>query len=279
MAKIHLVTDSALDVPAALLEKHKIGLVPAFINFGLESIPDDGKAITIEEFFRRMETASPLPTTSAPPPGVAEEVLRAAIAGADRVLAIHVSGKLSSLIEAVRIAAQSVDPERITVYDTESVSMGGGWQTITAAEMAADGADIAAITAALDALKPRLKLWAAPTTLDYLRRSGRVNAMVASLGEMLQIKPMITVRDGEIVLQGRVRTFKKVFTELERLCREFAPIQRLAVLHMNAPENGEKMYEILKDIAPVDDETLFVNASAAIGVHFGPGGLALATVR
>jgi fatty acid-binding protein DegV len=114
--------------------------------------------------------------------------------------------------------------------------------------------------------------------MEYLRRSGRVNALVAGLGEMLQIKPIISVKNGEVSSAGRVRTTQKVIEKLIEMTREQAPLERLALLHLNNPEGAAFMRDALADIAPPDN-TLMVMASSAIGANFGPGGLGIALVR
>ena len=278
MTRINIVTDSACDVPAKYIEKYQIGVIPAYINFGMESIPDDGKSITREEFYERIKTADPLPTTSAPPPGISEQILREALSDADHVVAVHVASKLSGIFNTSHVAAQAIGADRITLFDSGTVSMGGGWIAIAAAEAAAQGADLDAVLAAATSTRERMQLWAVPITMDYLRRSGRVNALVASLGEILQIKPIIDVANGEATSAGRVRTTKKVIEKLLDMAREQAPLERLALMHLYNHDGAQYIRESLADIAPPEN-TVTVMASSAIGANFGPGGLGIALVR
>jgi DegV family protein with EDD domain len=278
MARIRIVADSACDIPQDIVEKYGISVIPAYINFGLESIPDDGVSITREAFYERLKTADPLPTTSAPPPGVSEQIMRAALADADHVVAIHVASKLSGIFNTSRVAAEAIDTERISLFDTGQASMGAGWAAIAAAEAADRGADVDAVIAAAQSTNERTTLWAVPITMEYLRRSGRVNALVAGLGEMLQIKPIISVDDGEANSAGRVRTTKKVIEKLIEMTREQAPLERLAVLHLNNQDGAALMRAALSDVAPPDN-TVILMASSAVGANFGPGGLGIALVR
>ncbi|HLA44669.1 MAG TPA: DegV family protein [Aggregatilineales bacterium] len=273
-----IVTDSAADVPRDFLEKLNISVIPAYINFGLESIPDDGVSISRESFYQRLRTADPLPTTAAPSPGDAEKALREALERYDHVLAIHITKSLSAIIDSSRIAAESIGSERITVVDTGTLSMGAGWQVIVAAEAAAEGASPQDIMPILESVRERSRLWAVPATLEYLRRSGRVNGLIASLGEMLQLKPVIEVEAGKVLRAGRVRTFKKVIPKLIELAQGETPLQRLAILHLDNREGAENLRRMVQDFAP-SGQTIIVWASPAIGANFGPGGLALATVR
>ena len=278
MTRIRIVTDSACDVPPDYLEKYEIGVIPAYINFGLESIPDDGVNITRAAFYERLQTADPLPTTSAPPPGVSEQMMRDALADADHVVAIHVASKLSGIFNASRVAAGAIGEDRVSLFDTGSASMGGGWSVIAAAEAAAQGGDLDAVLKAAAFTRERTQLWAVPITMDYLRRSGRVNALVAGLGEMLQIKPIISVQDGEANSAGRVRTTRKVIEKLIEMTHEKAPLERLAVLHLNNQEDAQYIRDALADIAPPDN-TVMLMASSAIGANFGPGGLGIGLVQ
>jgi DegV family protein with EDD domain len=278
MARIRIVTDSACDVPPDIVEKYGISVIPAYINFGLESIPDDGVSITREAFYERLKTADTLPTTSAPPPGVSEQIMRDALADADHVVAIHVASKLSGIFNTSRVAAEAIDTTKISLFDTGTVSMAGGWMVVAAAEAAEQGADLESILAIAASVRERTTLWAVPITLEYLRRSGRVTALMAGLGEMLQIKPIISVDDGEANTAGRVRTTKKVIEKLIDMTREQAPLERLAVLHLNNPDGAALMRAALADVAPPDN-TVVLMASSAVGANFGPGGLGIALVR
>lgn len=196
--RIKIVCDSAADLPAAWRARWDISVIPVFVNFGAESFPDDGVSLTHEEFYRRMAEAKVPPTTSAPSTGVAADVLRRALAQADHVIAFTISPAVSSTYNAVRLAAQQVSEERITVYDSGTLSMAVGWQIVAACEARERGADLAGILAAADEARKRADVWAIPGSLEYLRRSGRVNRILSSIGTLLQIKPIITVKDGVV---------------------------------------------------------------------------------
>jgi len=278
MSSVRIVTDSACDVPPALAAQYGIHVIPVYINFGLESYLDDGVAITKEQFFARLATAAELPTTAAYSPGIAEETLRAALAESEHVVAIHLSRNLSACLESTRIAAQNVGADRVTVIDTGTLSMGAGWAVLAGAEAATQGADPQTVVQVVNSTIERSSLWAVPSTMEYLRRSGRVNTLIASLGELLQIKPVIEVMRGEVKSAGRVRTFKKVIPHLVELAQSQAPLERLAVLHLNNPEGAAELAEALRAVAP-PQHMLTVMACAGISVNFGPGGLGIATVR
>ncbi|MBO9308238.1 MAG: DegV family protein [Chloroflexi bacterium] len=275
--RIKFVCDSAIDLPAAWRARWNISLIPVFVNFGDESFPDDGVSLTHDEFYRRLAESKVPPTTSAPSAGVAADVLSQALSEANHVIAFTISSAVSSTYNAVRLAARQVSAERITVYDTGTLSMAAGWQIVAACEARERGANLNGILDAVAAARARAEVWAVPGSLDYLRRGGRVNWIVSSVGTLLQIKPIITVKDGVVDSKQRARTVKKAMESIAEVIRRRAPLEGLAILHTNAPDLAEQMRALLADIAPSDAErTLILNVAAAIGVHFGPGSVGAA---
>jgi DegV family protein with EDD domain len=278
--RIKFVCDSATDLPAAWRARWDISVIPVFVNFGDESFPDDGISLTHAAFYQRMAESKTPPTTSAPSPGVAADVLRKALEGAEHVIAFTISPAVSSTYNAVRLAAQQVDAARVTVCDTGTMSMAMGWQIVAACEARERGADAAGILAAVADARPRADVWAIPGSLEYLRRSGRVNRIISSIGTLLQIKPIITVKDGVLDSKQRARTIKKAIEFVADAIRQRAPLEGLAILHTNAPELAEQMRLLLADSMPSDPaKTVVLNVAAAIGVHFGPGSVGAATLR
>lgn len=275
--RIRVVVDSTCDIPKDLLEKYAIRVLPAYIQFGLESFKDDGINITQEEFYRRLRTSNINPTTAAFPPGEAEEVYRELLREADHIISVHLASKLSGIFASAKLAADTIAPDKITVIDTGLVSMAAGWLGIMAAELAEQGIAPSKIAEEVSAASQRATLWAAPETLESLRKSGRISWLTAGMGGLLQIKPIVMVKDGVVLHDGRVRTFKNALKELTEKARQEAPLERLAILHLDNPTLAEQMCDILSDIAPPN--TRIVWASSAVASHFGPGGLGVATVR
>lgn len=275
---IKIVVDSTADLDPKWLKQYDIRVVPVFVNFGQESYADDGVEITRPQFYKRLTQSSQLPTTSAPPPGLSEQAFREALADADEVMAFCVSGKLSGVYNGMVLSARQVSEDKIHVIDSGSVSMGMGWQALAAAEAAAHGATVAEIKTMLAAISPRVRVYAALDTMEYLRRGGRVGWASASLGALLQIKPIVGVQDGHVESVARVRTFKKAVQEMVNLAQQNAPLERLAVLHTNAPERAEELRQLLHNVAPAD-YTVLTDVNTAIGTHVGPGGIGLALVQ
>ena len=281
MQPVKIVIDSAGDLPAAWLEALDIAVIPAFVNFGQESFADDGISLSRAEFYRRLAEATTLPGTAAPPAAISEDVIRAQLAKAERVVVFTLSAKFSSLHNGVRAAAARVDPDQVTVVDTGTVSMGEGWQAVVAAEAAARGESYEQVLAAARSVRERTNLVPVIDTLEYLRRGGRVSRVVAGLGGLLQIKPMLDVSgEGEVSIIARTRTMTKAVQGLTNLAHSQAPFERVALLHSHFPEGAAALQTALADILPKGAHSVMVgDVCTAIGTHVGPGCVGLAWVR
>jgi fatty acid kinase fatty acid binding subunit len=274
--RIHFATDSTCDIPAELREKHHITLIPTFVNYQSNSYADDGVELKRDEYYNDLPHIRPLPTTAAPSPGLCERLIHEALESADHLVIMTCPAKLSGTFNAMRLAASSLPPERVTLIDSEQVTMGFGWQAILGAEVAEQTGDIEQVKKAIVAVRKNVRVYAALNTLEYLRHSGRVGWAAAGIGQLLQIKPMLEVRDSEVLQLTRVRTFGKAMDELVRLAHEAAPLDRLAFLHTNNLEGVEALKERLKDILP--PETLNINITPTIGTYTGPGALGISPV-
>jgi DegV family protein with EDD domain len=185
---------------------------------------------------------------------------------------------LSATINNVRIAAKSVDAKRVTVLDSESVSMGIGFQALIAAEVAQETGDVDAVLRAIQAVKTHHKLYAAIYAMDFLRRSGRVSNVVAGIGSILQIKPILTVVPGgkvESVL--RVRTFRKAQEKLAELLKEEGEIDHLAIIHTQDEAAAKEFIAEFKDLMPPNP--IVAEVGPTIGTHIGLNALGFVSVR
>jgi DegV family protein with EDD domain len=275
--RVKLVVDSTGDIPAEWLNRWDISVIPAYVNFEDKSFADDGVSLSREEFYRRLAASRSLPRTSAPPPGVAQDILRKQLEKAEHVVAFTVASQFSGIYNTVQLAAQNVDPQRITVYNSGTLAMSLGWLVIAAAEAAEQGADVKEVLDVVEKTRKRTHLWAAIDTLEYLRRSGRINPVIASLGTLLQIKPIIDVKDGAVTIVQRVRTMSKAVQALIDTVRRNAPIERIALLHTNYRKGAEDLKVQLADILPA--ESIIVEATPVIGTHVGPGCVGVALVQ
>ncbi|GAB4528302.1 MAG: DegV family protein [Anaerolineae bacterium] len=276
--KIKLVTDSVSDIPPDLQARWDITVVPCFVNYGGESYADDGIELVREDFYTKIGQMSETPTTSAMSPDFAKEYIDRAFEGADHLIILTTPAKLSGIHNAMRLAASTLPPERVTVIDSGQVSLGMAWQVLAAAEIAAETGNVQKTLKAIQAVRQHQALYAMIDTLEFLRRSGRVGWAAAGVGNLLQIKPVIHIENGEIVPVARVRTLSRALDKLEELALAQAPVDKLAIAHINNPEGLEMLRERLAGIAPEGTETIISTIAPAVGVHTGPGTVGFATV-
>jgi DegV family protein with EDD domain len=274
---VGLVVDSTTDLPKEWLDNWQIVVVPAFINWGDQSYPDDGVAFTKAEFYKRLATASDMPRTSAMPTGLALEAIKLQLERFEHVVVSGVASQFSSIYNTLKLAAEQIDPKRTTVYDSGSVSMGFGWQITAAAAVAAAGGSADEVITAMRRVRERVKLYAMIDTLEFLRRGGRVSNLVAGIGTLLQIKPIIDVHEGEVSTFQRQRTTSRAVAALVEAASAYGPLDKLAVLHSTNLAGAEDLRQRLNAVAPAD--TIIVEVTPAIGVHTGPGCLGVAFVK
>lgn len=272
---IGIVTDSTSDLPKGLAEKFNIGIIPSLLILNDKQYLD-GEGITREEFYGKLNEYNPPPTTAAPSSGMFGDLYRQFFdQGYDHILSIHITPKLSGIYNAAKLAAEGFKG-RVTVIDSTHLSMGLGFQALTAAEMAAEGKDKSSILSALEAVRRRTKLVAMLDTFEQLRRSGRVSWARAGLGTLLRIKPFVEVVDGEVLRLGEARTRRKGIARFTQMLRDLGPLERLAMLHTNAEGDARSVYENLNPDLPT--QPFFRNVTTVIGTHVGVNGLGFAAI-
>ncbi len=265
---VRIVTDSACDLPEDLVEELGIEIVPLTIRFGSEELVDR-KELGTGEFWRRLARSTVLPETSAPSAGAFEAAFRRLHDdGADGIVCINLSSKLSATMQSAQVAANAVSSDcRVEVIDSLHVSMALGSLCITAARMADAGESLDAITAEVYDRRNRTRLYGTLDTLEYLRKGGRIGAARALLGSMLSIKPVVEVADGVVAEAGKVRTRSKA---LRHLAEKLQPgqFENVSVLHGDAPDIDEFL-DLLSVRAP-RDEIVVGQIGPVIGTHTGP---------
>jgi DegV family protein with EDD domain len=247
------------------------------VHFGRE-IFREGIDLSPAEFYRRLEVGPGLPTTSAPGPGVFAAHYRQLAAGTDRIVSLHLSSKLSAVYNAARLGAEGVEGAKIAVVDSQSVTMGLGWLAVMAAQAARAGCSLEEVVALVEAARPRVRVFAVLDTLEYLRRGGRVGWLVAALGALLNVKPMISVAEGDVLPLGRVRSRHRALERLVSLVDGLGPLTHLAVLHSRARQSAESLADRLAVHFP-RHRMVIAEVGTVIGTHVGPDGLGVACVR
>jgi DegV family protein with EDD domain len=282
--RIAVVTDSTADLTPQAAAAAGIRVVPLFVGFGTEEFRA-GVDLSTEEFWTRMLAPdAPFPATAAPSPGTFRETFEACFTeGAEAIVCPTIGSKLSATFQSATLAAQALPDREIHVIDTGSTSMSTGIPALLAAEMAAAGIPAAEIAATLRDRLPDIELFVAVDTLDYLKKGGRLSAAQAAIGTMLSVKPIITVRDGIVVLAERPRTRAKARDRVIALVTA-RPLERLAILHTptSAPEEVEAFRAALLARVPggIDPARVSVGLiGASTGPHLGPNLMGAAFLR
>ena len=276
--KLGIVTDSTCDIPAYIAEQHEINVVPCVLVVDGKEYKD-GIGLSREDFYKRLPSLRTQPTTAAPSIGDFSAPYNSLLTrGCDHIISIHAAGKLTSIANTARQAAQDF-PNKVTIVDSTSLSLGVGFQVLAAAEAAEMG--LQAALSAVESARKRLKVYAALDTMEYLKRSGRVPGTVAALGSILSIKPLIELIDGEVKAIGAVRTTKQGNQRMLNLLLEGGQWERLAILHTNAePRARGLLNELMQRVSQsVPRDILMVTVTTVIGTHVGPNGLGFAAVR
>lgn len=273
---IAIVTDSTADLPADLCDKYQIHVVPNLVIIDGQTLVD-GKDISRDEFYQRLPTMKDPPTTSTASSGEYQQLYQNLLdLGADHVISVHVASQLSGIYNAAHTASHEY-PGRVHVQDSQSVSMGLGFQVLTAAEAIAHHASISEVLSLLKDIRSRVRVIAMLDTLEYVRRSGRVSWARARLGGLLQVKPFVEVREeGKVISLGESRTRSKGVTRLKELMLGMGELERLAILHTRAEADARQILSDIRNRLPF--EPLIVNVTTVIGTHVGPNGLGFAAV-
>ena len=272
-SKIAVVTDSTSDIPDREAKALDIVVVPAILTID-EKTYLDGIDISRDEFYRRLPELKTPPTTAVPSSLAFEQVYQERFkSGCAEVLSIHLSAKLSGMINVVNQAAQKFG-DRVHIFDSHSVSLGLGFQAMEAAQAIAAGCTIPDTLEKLSEIRKKARLIAMLDTQDYLMRSGRVNWATASLGKILRIRVLVGVENGEVVRKALVRARSNAIEKLKALGRSWGPLRRLAILHTAVPEEAKSLAGELSHLSATPP--LIVDATTLLGVHVGPYALGIA---
>jgi DegV family protein with EDD domain len=267
---IRIAADSTCDLPEELVKKFNIEIIPLYINFGDKGYLD-GTEISRQEFYERMPDASPLPTTATPGVDMFRQAYdKLAGDGATEILSIHISINLSATVDVARTAAKETTSVPVTVYDSRQLSLGMGYLVLAAAKAAKESKSMDEIIAILDELNTRTYVFAALETLEYLQRSGRMSSVVAGLGNILRIKPILKMHEGDPTGE-RVRTYDRAIKRIIQLVHELGPLERLDLVHTNAPSRADELYKRSIELFPAGKKPMSVDVTPALGTNIGPG--------
>lgn len=276
VSTVAVVTDSTADLPAEMVRELGLRVVPMTVAFGDEEYISR-LTISDEEFYARLRAGGSLPTTSQPVPAWFEEAYAdAADQGAGGVVSVHISSRLSGTCDVARSLAASA-PLPVEVVDSRQVSGGLALAVLAARNTAETGADRAGVAAAARATAAAAQVFFVVDSLDHLRRGGRLSGAQAAVGTVLRFKPILTVRDGEVTVLERARTWSRATTRLVELATDHAggsPVD-VVVCHAQAPARAAELAVRMRDAAPVRTSMTTV-VGPVVGAHCGAGTLGVA---
>lgn len=275
-ANTAIVLDSTADLPDAADRFPNWRVVPLYVNFGEESLRD-GVDVDPTEFYARLRETSIFPTTSQPTPGDFLACYRE-LGAYERIISLHVSAKVSGTFGSAEAAGADLADGRVRAIDTETASASIAMLALAIQRRLERGTSDEEIDALVERYRRERGLLFTVDTLEFLQRGGRIGKAAAFAGTLLQVKPILSIEDGEVVPVKRVRGERKAFAELgaalESQTRD-EPSFRLAVAHAAAPERAAELEALVHERRPQAELELVVALGAVIGAHAGPGTLAL----
>lgn len=271
-----IVLDSTADLPDAADRFPNWRVVPLYVSFGGESLRD-GVDIDATEFYERLRASSVFPTTSQPTPGdflaCYEE-----LGGYERIFSLHLSARVSGTFESAESAAVELGDGRVRAIDTETASASIAMLAFAIQRRLERGTSDEEIDGLVERYRRERGLLFTVDTLEFLQRGGRIGKAAAFAGTLLQVKPILSIREGEVEPIKRVRGERKAFAELAAALEtetENEPAYRLGVAHAAAPDRAAELESLVRERRPRAELELVVTLGAVIGAHAGPGTLAL----
>jgi DegV family protein with EDD domain len=276
---VRIVTDSTADIPHEQADALGIAVVPLTVFFGDQAYLD-GVDLDNASFYRKLAASKDLPRTSQPPPASFQETYSRLIdEGADAILSVHLSAKLSGTYQSACTARDTL-PESarripIEIVDSQSASIGMSRAILLAAQDARAGLALDEIKARLLDQLARTHVLAVLDTLEYVKRGGRIGGARAMLGNMLSVKPIISLKNGEVAPVEQPRTRSKAYARIAELLAQAGKVEYVAIAESN-DEVGRQLAEAVK--AVYAGEMPVFKLGAALGTHTGPGTAAIAYV-
>jgi DegV family protein with EDD domain len=273
MPSVHLVCDSTADLDPAFRAAHTVRVVPLKVIFGDETFAD-GVDISAEDFYARLAAPGPFPRTSQPTPAEFEDIFRELGADGGPIICTTISADLSGTYASATQARAALPELDIRVIDTRSVAVGHYAAVREAVRVIESGGDADSVVAGIAAVGSTDKVLFTVETLEFLRRGGRIGGARALLGSVLDIKPILEIRDGVIEAVGRVRTYPRAIDRVVEECRRAADAwggAELVVAHADRPQIAAELVERMRPL--VSGEPALTVVGPVVGCHSGPGAI------
>ena len=273
---VKIVTDTTSGLPHEMLKALGIPLIPQIVSFGEDSFRDDTELDTAT-FLQKLRTSTELPKTAAPPPGLYNPIFEQAVKNGEEVVVIAPSAKVSGTVRSAEVAAQDFPNLKIAVVDTQTIAGNLASLVLLAHEWASQGANLGAIVGKLNEWIPRGQLYFLVDTLEYLQKGGRIGGAKALLGEILQIKPILCVKNGQVEPFEQQRTKRRALRRLLEVVEEQCPKgaqAHLCVMQADAVQLAGTFASELSSRMNITNIPIY-ELPPAIVTHGGPGVLAI----
>jgi DegV family protein with EDD domain len=277
MMAVQVITDSTADMPDGMAEELGIRVVPIYLRFG-DKFYRDGLDISKDEFYAMLETAPVHPATSQPNPEDFSAVYKECCRNKDGAVSIHISSRISGTYNSANIAKKTLENcECLEIIDSRFNSGGLGLVVTAAAKAAQAGAALSEVVNEAKKAVNSVRMFGMFETMKYLARSGRVNKTIAAASRILNVMPLLTFHEGEIVRAGLVRSINKGMEKIYEFVKSNAPVADITIVHSKVIEQALELKRKLGEFI-VEEKISIAELGAGLGVHGGPGVL-LAALR
>jgi DegV family protein with EDD domain len=275
--KVQVITDSTCDIPQNLVEGLGIRVIPIYLRFG-EKTYRDGVDIQSDEFYSMLASSPVHPATSQPNPEDFTGVYKEYCDDVDGIVSVHISSKISGTYNSATIAKKTLESKcPIEIIDSKFNSAGLGLVVIAAARLAESGAGFTEVANEARRVISQVRMFGMFETMKYLARSGRVNKTIAAASRFLNVMPLLTFHDGEIVRAGLVRSVSKGMEKIYEYVKNSTPIGELIIVHSKVIDRANLLKQRLSEFVK-EEKISIAQLGAGLGVHGGPGVL-LAAIR
>jgi DegV family protein with EDD domain len=274
---VKIVTDSGSDIPLELAKKLGITIVPVYIYFG-DKAYKDGVDIGPDELYKKLVAGPIYPTTTQPMPADFAEAYTALAKDTDAIVSIHLPTKVSGTYNAALQGLEIAKPKcEVHVFDSLSVSVGLGLIVLAAARVVKSGGKVAEVLEETKKAISKTQIRGLLDTLQYLLKGGRITRTRALVGTLLNVKPILKMRDGELVQAGMARSYTKGLEQVFEFVKNYPNLVEVGIAQSTVPDEAEKLKKMLGSI--IDEKhILMTRIGAGLGVHGGPGTIVVATM-
>ena len=273
---VKVVTDTSCDLPAGLEQEFDIAIIPLIFLFGDEQFKD--KTVPMAEFWEKAQTV--WPKTAAPSSGDFERVFRKAVDAGHQVICIAVTSKLSATYNAALVASQHFTPDQVAVVDSTSLAISQGHLVLAAAQAARAGQSLTEVVRTVETYRDKLHTYILLDTVQYLVKGGRASRLTGILAGLLKIRPLLGVKEGELVLLEKLRGRQVAKQRLLEMASEHFPAEKVAVAHVACLDEARDLAAALAAETGFPVESIpIIEVGMALATHGGPGTLAIGIVE